>query len=117
MSNTPVWQWTDARALCVEGQAWTDTKEPFARLPARAESQVRDIIWQLGRHATGVTIRFESDAAELRARWSLANSQLSWPHTAIFAGSGLDLYAATPTGQWPTTSSVQSARRAVAWSA
>jgi hypothetical protein len=100
MSDVTGWQWTDARELCVEGKAWTDTKEPFDRFPAKAEGKVRDVVWQLSRHATGITVRFEADATEIRARWVLANSQMNFPHTAQFACCGLDLYAATSRGPW-----------------
>ena len=94
------WKWTDARQLCVEGRGWEDTKEFFNRLPTRAEAIVRPEIWDLSRHTTGITVRFSSNAREIRARWSLGDPTLSVNHTPIYAYSGLDLYAKTPEGSW-----------------
>ena len=34
-------QWFNARALTLEGKGWTDTKQFYDRLPARAEGDVR----------------------------------------------------------------------------
>jgi hypothetical protein len=92
--------WTDATTLCVEGQGWTDTKSPFDRLPARAEGVVRDVVWDLSRHSSGVTVRFETDATALHVRWTLGNDPLSMAQTTLIACSGLDLYALAPDGRW-----------------
>jgi lysophospholipase L1-like esterase len=50
--------------------------------------------------AAGVTVRFESDAPELRARWELEDEQLYSVHSPLLAYSGLDLYARTLTRLW-----------------
>jgi len=93
-------QWINAEELCVEGQGWTDTKAFFDRLPARAEGKVREEVWNLSRHTTGITLRFETNATSIHARWTLGEGALSRPHTPLYASSGLDLYARTPAGQW-----------------
>lgn len=92
--------WTNAQELCVEGKGWSDTKDFFHRLPARAEPTVRPEIWDLSRHTTGLTVRFKTDATEIHARWTLGSEPLWAPHTPIIAYSGLDLYANTPAGAW-----------------
>ncbi len=94
------WQWTAAEGLCVEGRGWTDTKEYFDRLPARAEGVVREEIWDLSRTTTGLTVRFETNADTIRARWTLGSAELSAHHTPLYAFSGVDLYARTPAGDW-----------------
>ena len=94
------WKWTDARNLCVEGRGWTDTEGFFSRLPSRAKSKVRDVIWDLSLNTTGITVGFSSNAAEMRAMWSMGEAELSATHTPILAHSGLDLYAKTTRGQW-----------------
>lgn len=98
--TTPAWTWTDARDLCVEGRGWQDTGAPFARLPPWAKGRVPDIVWDLSRMPAGVTVRFVSDAPELRARWELTNESLHWVHSPLLACSGLDLYARTGHGTW-----------------
>jgi len=94
------WTWVDGAALCVEGRGWRDTEGPFDRLPARAKGRVREVIWNLSRHTTGVTVRFVTDAVELRARWRLADPAPGAVHTPLLAYSGLDLYAREPAGRW-----------------
>ncbi len=94
------WTWTDAAWLCVEGRGWPDTEGPYDRLPARAKAQVRDAVWSLSRCPTGVTVRFETDARELRARWRLAEATLSGVNLPALAHSGLDLYGQAGDGSW-----------------
>src|SRR5437016_11675143 len=54
--------WYDVRLLDVEGQGWKDTKDPFDRLPAKAEKTVRPPVWNLSRHSAGLCVRFVTDA-------------------------------------------------------
>lgn len=94
------WKWTPAASLCIEGRGWEDTKELFHRLPAKAEGVVRDEIWDLSQKTTGITIRFETNSTQLRARWLLGEATLSIYHTPAYAHSGLDLYARASSGRW-----------------
>src|SRR6186997_277715 len=56
--------WHDVRQLTVEGRGWgeKDLKEPFDRLPAKAEGKVRPAVWSLSRDSAGLCIRFASDS-------------------------------------------------------
>lgn len=94
------WSWTDAASLCVLGRGWTDTALPFSRLPRSAHGVVREEVWNLGLHSTGVTVEFESDATDLRVRWRLGAEEIVANHTATLAFSGLDLYGRTEEGAW-----------------
>lgn len=98
-TETPL-HWTDIRELGVEGQGWPDTKEPFDRLPARAEGKVRDAVWHLSRNSAGLHVRFTTDATSIHARWAVTSSTLAMPHMAATAVSGLDLYVKTSQGAW-----------------
>ena len=87
------YDWHAAHTLTVEGQGWSkDLASPFDRLPAKAEQAVRKIVWDLSRHATGICVRFRSDAKEMKVRWELSLEALAMPHMAACAVSGLDLY-------------------------
>jgi hypothetical protein len=55
----------------LEGQAWTDLKAPFDRLPAKTEGKVRPEVWRLSRHSAGLAARFVTAAAAIKARWVL----------------------------------------------
>jgi len=98
--STGSWTWIHAGDLCVEGRGWQETESPFDRLPVRAKGQVPDVVWGLSRMAAGVTVRFETDAPELRARWELESENLHSTHCPLLAHSGLDLYARTERGTW-----------------
>ena len=84
--------WTDIRTLGVEGRGWNDTKEFYDRLPAKAEKLVPAQVWGLSHDSAGILVRFETDATEISARWSLASTNLAMPEMSADGASGLDLY-------------------------
>lgn len=90
--------WTDIRSLGVEGRGWTDTKNFYDRLPARAEKLVRPPVWGLSRLSSGLYARFITDATNIYARWSLTSSNLAPPNMTAIGASGLDLYVKTDNG-------------------
>ncbi|MBF0246227.1 MAG: hypothetical protein HQL31_13325, partial [Planctomycetes bacterium] len=98
--KTETWNWMDARELCVEGRGWSESKAPFDRLPPWAKGRVPDVVWGLSRMAAGVTVRFQTDALGLRARWEMSSDKLYWVQSPLLACSGLDLYARTDKGSW-----------------
>lgn len=85
-------QWTDARALRVEGQGWTDTAAPWDRLPGRAEKTVRPPVWELSRDSAGICVRFRTDSPEIHVQWTLTRERLEMAHMPASGVSGLDLY-------------------------
>lgn len=100
LSDDKSTRWFDLRELTIEGQAWNDTKAPFDRLPAKAEKKVRDAVWGLSRHSAGMCARFESNAASIKARWTLTSAKLEMPHMPATGVSGLDLYVRSEDGFW-----------------
>ena len=91
-------EWTDGSRLTVEGMAWPDEIRGWGRLPERARGNVREPVWNLGRHTAGIAIRFRTDAPELKVEWSLSSDRLDMPHMPTTGVSGLDLYLRTPHG-------------------
>jgi lysophospholipase L1-like esterase len=85
-------QWHDIREWDIEGRGWNDTESPFDRLPARARSVVREPVWNLSRHSSGLSVRFVTDAAAINARWRLRSQSLAMAHMPATGVSGLDLY-------------------------
>jgi lysophospholipase L1-like esterase len=98
--SPPALAWTDIRDLGVEGQGWSDTKAPYDRLPAKAERMVREPVWDLSRHSSGMCVRFVTDATAIHARWTLIRERLGMPHMPPTSVSGLDLYVRTEGGRW-----------------
>ena len=84
--------WTDIRQFGVEGRGWNDTKSFYDRLPARAETVVRQPVWDLSRDSAGECVRFVTDATLIRARWAVTEPWLYLPNTTAIGKSGLDLY-------------------------
>lgn len=94
----PAPTWHDVRHWGVEGKGWTDTEHYFDRLPARAAGVVRDVVWNLSRHSTGLTACFETDATDIAARWSFRTRPNLMLHMPAVSSCGLDLYAGSPDG-------------------
>jgi lysophospholipase L1-like esterase len=96
--------WYDIQELGVEGRGWSDTKEFYDRLPARAEGRVRPPVWDLSKHSAGLSVRFVTDAPTLAARWTLRFESLAMNHMPATGVSGLDLYGRElfpgPAGRW-----------------
>jgi len=90
--------WSDIRPLGVEGRGWTDTKEFYDRLPAKAEGVVRQPVWDLSHDSAGLCVRFVTDATEIHARWALRDSWLYQPNATAICVSGLDLYVKVDAG-------------------
>ena len=108
-------QWSDVNKLTVEGRGFDDVENFYDRLPARAQGNVPDPVWNLSRDSAGICARFNSDATALHARWTLRKKRLAMEHMPATGVSGLDLYVrlenawrwlavGQPTGQ---TNSVQ----------
>jgi hypothetical protein len=94
--TAPAFVWHDANALCVEGMGWTETKDPYDRLPARAEAIVPEAVWRHSRHTAGVCVRFITDSKQIAAEWDGGGAM---NHMAATGNSGLDLYAKRG-GEW-----------------
>ena len=100
LSDDKATRWFDLRALNLEGQAWNETKAPFDRFPAKAEKTVRAGVWGLSQHSTGLCARFETNAASIKAKWTLTSAKLEMPHMPATGVSGLDLYVRSEDGFW-----------------
>ena len=85
-------RWLDAKELCIEGKGWTETKQFYDRLPAKAEGVVRDGVWNLSKDSAGICVRFVTEATEIWARWTLRKEKLAKPHMPASGVSGVDLY-------------------------
>lgn len=91
--------WYDVQLLDIEGKGWTDTVAFHDRLPAKAEKLVRPDIWRLSRQASGVCVRFVTNATTLQVDWSLGIEPLAESNMPATAISGLDLYVKHE-GKW-----------------
>lgn len=74
-----------------QGWSTNDLKNPYDRLPSSAEGKVREAVWNLSRHAAGITIRFASDAPGIKVRYQVSGN-VQMPHMPATGVSGVDLY-------------------------
>jgi hypothetical protein len=84
----------------VEGRGWSDVKRFYDRLPAKAEGTVRDKVWELSRHSSGMSCRFTTDAPEIQVRYTLLLSRIEMAHMPATGVSGVDLYTLLEDGRW-----------------
>ncbi|MEM7457387.1 MAG: SGNH/GDSL hydrolase family protein [Planctomycetota bacterium] len=99
-ASHPEIAWFDPREWGVEGRGFDDTKKFYDRLPMRAEGKVRDAVWQLSRHASGISFRFRTDSPEIHVKYRLSQQRLAMPHMPATGVSGVDLYARDDEGRW-----------------
>jgi hypothetical protein len=99
-ANTAI-VWKQGAELTVEGRGWTEgLKNVYDRLPAKAEGKVTKSVWGLSHHASGITVRFLSDAQTIYVHWTLTSAKLTIPHMPDMGVSGLDLYCREKKGSW-----------------
>lgn len=97
------YRWYDPASLnfaAVGGQYWWgQTASFYDRLPARAKSEVRREVWNLGENSAGEYISFTTNASEIivRLKVSERRAMLHMPATGV---SGVDLYAKNGQGKW-----------------
>lgn len=94
------WNPAENNFLVVEGQAWPGQgRSTYHRLPKQAEGVVREAVWNLSKHAAGLSLRFRSDAKSIRVRYKVKGNH-AMPHMPATGVSGVDLYAKTSDGNW-----------------
>jgi lysophospholipase L1-like esterase len=92
------WNPKESSFPTVEGQAWpNEVKNPYDRLPARAEVQVRKPVWGLSNHSAGLMIRFRTNAPSIQVRY-ITGKNIAMPHMPATGVSGVDLYSITSDG-------------------
>lgn len=94
------WNPANSKFPVIEGQGWPGkVKDPYDRLPAKAEATVRPAVWALSQQTAGLVIRFRTNAPEIRVRYTVSG-KISMPHMPATGVSGVDLYAVNKDGQW-----------------
>jgi lysophospholipase L1-like esterase len=91
----------------IEGRGWPDVKRFYDRLPERAESIVREKVWDLSRHSAGMSCRFTTNAPEIQVRYTLLHPRLEMSHMPATGVSGVDLYTLMENGRWRWIGTVQ----------
>lgn len=99
-TNYTWWNPALSNVVVIEGQAWPkEIKNPYDRLPARAEKKVRAAVWELSNNAAGLMIRFKTNSPEIVIRYKVTG-ELALPHMPATGVSGVDLYAVDNGDVW-----------------
>ena len=79
----------------VNGRWWNKEigKNNYSRLPDRFKNKVTNAVWNLSRHTTGMSVRFITDAKEIKVRFINYNTGKYYPNVVSLNHSGVDLYA------------------------
>ncbi|WP_420150024.1 SGNH/GDSL hydrolase family protein [Spirosoma sp.] len=95
------WNPTQAATSVIEGQGWNGAalQNPYDRLPAKAEKNVRSPVWNLSHNAAGLMIRFRASTDQIVVRYVVTGKQAQ-PHMSATGVSGVDLYAVNSDGDW-----------------
>lgn len=102
----PAIVWHDVTQWGIEGRGYDDVAAYFDRLPVRAQPVVRDKVWDLSLHTTGMAVRFSTDATRIDVDYTLTKDSLDMPHMPATGVSGVDLYTKQD-GKWRWASVVK----------
>lgn len=94
------WDPAGAKGAVIEGQGWpAERAHVYDRFPARAESQLRPVVWSKSKQTAGLLLRFRSDAGHIRVRYHVGGP-VAFEHMPATGVSGVDLYAEDSRGRW-----------------
>lgn len=92
--------WFNPQDWGIEGKGWKETEKYYDRLPKKAHGVVRDVVWNLSRHSSGMVVRFASDSPTIKVRYKVSSAKLAIPNMSAMGVSGVDLYGQLPDGRW-----------------
>ena len=75
--------WYDASKLTIEGKCWQNESRAFERFPERAEKLIPAKAWLQSSIPAGVSVRFETDAEQIFARWIDYNDEWAVNQSSI----------------------------------
>ena len=82
----------DASQFHLIGKISPETETLYERLPAVLKDNCREPVWNLGKHTSGLAIRFRTNSTHISAKWEvLTNNHMD--HMTDLGIKGVDLYA------------------------
>lgn len=96
LSTTDSIKYYDGQNFAVIGK-FHDEKN-YVRFPQKYQSTVRTEVWELSQNSAGISIRFCTNATDIRIKWTVMG-EVSFPHMALTGIRGVDLYA-NVNGTW-----------------
>ena len=81
-----------AEQSVMQNQAFAEEIHGYARLPKRAQSDVRKDVWSLGQNSAGLMIAFYTNSPDVEVRYKTTSTSYAMPHMPSTGVSGVDLY-------------------------
>ncbi len=81
-----------AAGSVMQNQAFTEEIHGYARLPKRAQAQVRDAVWSLAQNSAGLMVAFYTNSSDIEVCYTTTSSSYAMPHMPSTGVSGVDLY-------------------------
>jgi lysophospholipase L1-like esterase len=100
--TAPLKWWNPAKEnAVVDGQAWPkEVTHFYDRFPARAKGLVRKEVWSLSQDATGLKLKFRTNAKNITVRYAVREKRIAMDHFPATGLSGIDLYAINRDGSY-----------------
>ena len=76
----------------MQNQAFTEEIAGYARLPKRAQGEVRNDVWSLAQNSAGLMISFYTNSPDIEVRYTTTSTSYAMPHMPSTGVSGVDLY-------------------------
>ncbi|MBO5687169.1 MAG: SGNH/GDSL hydrolase family protein [Alistipes sp.] len=76
----------------MQNQAFAEEIHGYARLPKRAQVEVRDAVWSLAQNSAGEMIAFYTNSPDVEVRYTTTSTSYAMPHMPATGVSGVDLY-------------------------
>lgn len=97
------WKWWEPSRNdfpVIEGRPWEgEYLRAYDRLPERMQPRVREVVWTKSHETAGLVVRFRSNAAHIRVRYTVGG-RIAFEHMPATGVSGVDLYALDGKGRW-----------------
>ncbi len=81
-----------AECSVMQNQAFVEEIHGYARLPKRAQGEVRDDVWSLAQHSAGEMIAFYTNSPDVEVRYTTTSKSYAMNHMPATGVSGVDLY-------------------------
>lgn len=83
----------------MQNQAFVEEIHGYARLPKRAQGEVRDAVWSLAQNSAGEMIAFYTNSPDVEVRYTTTSTSYAMPHMPATGVSGVDLYRIDSDGE------------------
>ncbi len=79
----------------ISNQGWQiGLQSKYHRLPLKAKSQLREVVWDLSKNSAGLSLKFITNSKKINIKYEV-KGDIAFPHMPATGVSGIDLYYKT----------------------